>query len=188
VQNGDDAYIFRVTAADPSHTAPLDDVRDRVINDWKLARAYDMALGAAQATLLTAQTDGLQSAANSVGRPQLLTTHEFNAEDVKAMGEKAAIAPMKLKARSAIDIASAAEDLLTTPGDQGHRAASLVELHGDATVAIIDVDNAVPEASDKFQDSKDLADEQGSDLVRKLCAYDAVAARLKYIPTPDNGK
>ena len=44
-------------------------------------------------------------------------TDPFNAESVKSSGEEAKVPPLKLKAISATDLASAAEDLLTAlPG------------------------------------------------------------------------
>ena len=64
----DNAYIFRLTAAEPAHApADLNSVVAQVTKDWKTAQAYELAKAAAQKAFNSAKTLGLSQMAQSSG-------------------------------------------------------------------------------------------------------------------------
>jgi hypothetical protein len=76
----DDVLIARATAADPTHVpATLDEVKDKVAADVKLAAAYDAARKAAQATLDTAKAGKWLTAAAAEQNKKVITTGLFGA-------------------------------------------------------------------------------------------------------------
>lgn len=76
----DDVAIVRATAADPSHIpASLDEVKEKVVADAKLAAAYDAAHKAAQATLDAARSSNKWLATVAAdGKEKVITTGLFS--------------------------------------------------------------------------------------------------------------
>ncbi len=61
-----DVYFFRVIAVDPAHQpASMDEVKDRVEQDWKKNQAYELAKADAKKLLEAARMPGLDVAASS---------------------------------------------------------------------------------------------------------------------------
>jgi hypothetical protein len=76
----EDAIIVRATAADPSHVpAKLDEVKDKVAADVKLAAAYEAAQKSAQALLDAAKGGKWLSAAAAAQNKKVVTTGLFAA-------------------------------------------------------------------------------------------------------------
>jgi hypothetical protein len=77
---GDDLLIARATAADPAHTpASLDEVKEKVTADVKLAAAYDAAKKAAQATLDAVRTGQWLANVAAEEKHKVVTTGLFGA-------------------------------------------------------------------------------------------------------------
>jgi hypothetical protein len=74
--------VARATAADPTHApASLDEVKDKVVADTRLAMAYEKAKQSAQAMVDAAKSGKwLQSVANEQNR-KTITTGSFSAQD-----------------------------------------------------------------------------------------------------------
>ena len=71
-----DVYIFRITAADPSHKPQaMDEVKDQVEHDWRRLQAFELAKADAQKLFDAAKTAGLQSAA---GKRAIITTGPYS--------------------------------------------------------------------------------------------------------------
>lgn len=77
---GEDMLIARATAADPAHVpASLDEVKDKVTADVKLASAYEAAKKAAQATLDAARTGKWLANVAADEKHKVITTGLFGA-------------------------------------------------------------------------------------------------------------
>jgi len=182
-------YFFRLTAADPAHKPPMDQVKDKVLADWKLSAAYDMASDAAHTLLADARDHGLAAAAKAAGNKTVITADPFQPAAILSNSSTIpTIRPLNLKPASARDLAAATQQLLSTPATSNGRPVSLAELPPDALVSVIELNAATPlwtaqnrsvaEAQVIYRGT--IEDE--AQLWSQLCDYGALAQRLDFKP------
>jgi hypothetical protein len=186
-------YFFRITEAEPAHIPPMADVKDKVLSDWKLAAAYDMANDAAHALLADARNRGLAAAAKADGNKTVITTDPFQPASILSnTSAPPTIRPLNFKPTSARELALAAQQLLSTPATSGSRPVNLAELHPDALIAVIELNAATPLWTAQ---NRTLAEaqviyrwttENEADLWSQLCDYGALAQRLDFRPDEGN--
>jgi hypothetical protein len=188
-QTESDFYFFRLTAADPAHVPPMEQVKDTVLADWKLSAAYDMASDAAHALLADARDHGLAAAAKAAGNKTVITSDAFQpAAILNNTSTIPSIRPLNLKPASVRDLAGATQQLLSTPPAASGRPVSLAELLPDALVSIIELNAATPLWTPQ---NRSLAEAQviyrgtiddEAQLWSQLCDYGALAQRLDFRP------
>lgn len=197
----------RVTAADASHEpASLDEVKAKLIEDVKLAAAYEKAKNAAQAAVDAANTGKwLQSIANQQNK-KLITTGLFSAQasfvtnyELKGQSEKAFVqAAMKLLAsapRSGEAVRPPATTQSTTrpttapvPMSFREHPVGLIELPAEGKVLAAEVDQLKP---NWYRENESLRDASLASSLRSLDErylrngwfnYNNLCARLGYNP------
>jgi len=188
-QTESDFYFFRLTAADPAHVPPMDQVKDKVLADWKLSGAYDMASDAAHALSADARDHGLAAAAKSAGNKAVITTDAFQPAAILTNSSTIpSIRPLNLKPASVRDLAAATQQLLSTPAAASGRPVSLAELLPDALVSVIELNAATPLWTPQ---NRSLAEAQviyrgtiddEAQLWSQLCDFGALAQRLDFKP------
>lgn len=187
-QTGSDYYFFRISAADPAHVPPMADVKDKVLADWKLSGAYDMANDAAHALLTDARNRGLPAAAKSAGRSIVMTEPFQPTRVLDDTSSIPTIRPLNLKGTSARDLAAATQELLSASPTSGTHPLSVAELPPDAVIAVIQLDAATPLWT---SENRNLAEsqliyrgsmEEKSELWAQLCDYGALAERMDFRP------
>jgi hypothetical protein len=181
-------FIFRVTGYDPAHTAPLADVRDKVIADFKLAGAYAKAQAAAQKLADAAGKSGLETAAIAAGWPAPIETDPFVPSLIQSGQRGALISPLNLSQDSVFSLAAQSLELLSLPTMGDRKPLQVAPLPADALVAVIELNSAIPtlQSTDQAIYQARLMAEitqqtQGIFLAR-LCSFDEVSHRLDYVP------
>jgi hypothetical protein len=166
-------------------------VKDKVLADWKLSAAYDLASEAAHALLGASRTGGLASAAKSVANKSVITTEPFQpAAILNDTSSVPVIRPLNLKPGSARDLAAATQELLSAPATSASHPVSIAELPPDAVVSVIELDAAVPlwtpqdRSMAEAQLIYDATRQSEGDLWAGLCDYGALADRLDFKPDP----
>jgi len=188
-QTQSDYYFFRISAVDPAHVPPMADVKERVLADWKLSAAYDMANDAAHALLGDARTRGMAAAAKSAANQPIVMTEPFQPEMIlNNSSSLPTIRPLNLKPGSVRDLAMATQELLSAPAAAGNHPLAVTELPPDAVVSVIELNAATPLWTSQNRSLAEAQiiyrgtiDEQ-SDLWSKLCDYGALAERLDFKP------
>jgi hypothetical protein len=137
-------YVFRISGSDPSHTPPLADVKDQVIADWKISAAYDKALDAGRALLAAANHSGLDPAAAAARRPLPIQTDLFDPQLIISGRSAPVISPLILSPDSARELATVAQQLLSTSPAANGRPQLLSPLYADRTVAVLELYQARP--------------------------------------------
>jgi hypothetical protein len=149
-------YIFRLTAMDPSHTPPLDQVRKDVNEDIRLTRAWNSAIAAADKLAALAKTQGLESASHQMDpNPIVLTTGFFNPGNP---GDS--IQGLALPATALQRMAVAARDLIarqTPAAEHGVISVQLPEVHQVAVVELKATRADWQDASDRQMRQSELA-------------------------------
>ncbi|MGA3068367.1 MAG: hypothetical protein ABSF29_16105 [Tepidisphaeraceae bacterium] len=186
------SFIFRISDFDASHTAPLAEVRDKVISDWKLTEAYKLALAAANNALADAQKRGFAAAAASAadnGGTSVITTDLFRPAQIVADPTKGyGIMPLRLRVESVVQLAVDSQKLLSSPPAPDGRPVDVAELWPDALVALVQLEQAMPMwdasaagAADSLAYEQALHNERAQ-MINELCSYDSAAQRLNYKP------
>ncbi|MGD0140346.1 MAG: hypothetical protein ABSD28_15860 [Tepidisphaeraceae bacterium] len=137
-------YVFRISGSDPSHTPPLADVKEQVIADWKISAAYAKALDAGRALLAAANHSGLDSAAAAAKRPLPIQTDLFDPQLIVSGRSAPVISPLILSPDSARELATVAQQLLSTSPAANGRPQLLSPLYADRTVAVLELYQARP--------------------------------------------
>jgi hypothetical protein len=144
VRRGENVYIFRISGTDPSHVPPLADVKDQVVADWKISAAYAKALDAGHSLFAAAKRSGLDPAAAAAKLPPPIQTDPFDPQLIASGRSAAAISPLILSPDSARELATVAQQLLSTPlSASGHRQL-LTQLYADRAVAVLELYEAKP--------------------------------------------
>jgi len=181
-------FFFRLTALDPSHPAPLADVRDQVVKDLQTQQAWDMAKKDADQFLTDARQSGMLTARNqSVRAPSPMVTtglfmlgHDANTEDF--------IPRYGVSGDSGMLIKQAAVQALTDKA-AGKPPIEEVPLPDQQKVAIIELTQSFP----TWSNDQDKIDEEYSDLgLQELplllqaewAKYDDLLARMKFKLAP----
>lgn len=174
------AYLFRLTAAQPPHAPPeVAPVAKQIEADWKLAQAYDQAMEAAQKAYASAKTVGISQAARNAGLQPISTPlfQPTRAQEIPGypLGNPAA-QQMALKAAS---------DLLAqaTPSDK--HPDSLVPLPSALRVAVMELAAAQlpqPEWIVQFGVTRNQQMEQVERLAADWFNYDLILTRTGYKP------
>jgi hypothetical protein len=182
------AYIYRISGSDPSHTAPLADAKDQVISDWKINSAYQKALDVSRQLLASAQKQGLDAAAAEAHLSSPITTDLFDPNTVLSGRTPASIPPLQLTPDSARELAGAAVQLLTTaPGATG-RQQLLAELYADRIASVIELHEARPiwDSQTKslftMEIVSELRQQERMSLNAQVSTAEAVSNRLGYQP------
>jgi hypothetical protein len=178
--SSDNVYFFRVTARDPAHAPPLSQQMAQVQADYRLSAGYDAAVKAAKKLLENAQTKRLVAAAKADNRP-VITPFPFQPGDF--------ITGYQLKSDSQSELGRKAEELLTQASSQNPHPLAVVELPADQKVAAIQLLGVVSHIpSDQMYlleltrtrlEAQRLREQVSHDFFN----YDAVKARLDYVPT-----
>ncbi len=181
-------YVFRISGSDPAHTPPLADVKQQVVDDWKINAAYAKALEAGHLLLSSAQRQGLDAAAAEAHLSSPIVTDPFNPSAVLSDNAPPTIAPLNLTPDSARELASAALQLLTTAPGGDNRPQLLAQLYADRIVPVIELYQAKPvwDSQDKSLITMSLMErlrqEQRMPLEAQLCTLQAVSDRVGYLP------
>jgi hypothetical protein len=176
----DNAYIFRLTAAEPAHApADLNSVVAQVTKDWKTAQAYELAKAAAQKAFNSAKTLGLSQMAQSSG-VLMVSTGQF----APRSGRPIPNYPLSDQAAQT-KLGEAAQKLLEEATPDDRHPQSLVELPSAQRVVIAELGAAQLEYPE--QDCRqEVVRMQRQEAQQKLAAdwfsYDAVVNRMKYKP------
>ena len=186
-------YIFRASAVDASDPPSLDDVRTKVVADFKLSTAYDLALKAAHASFDETQKLGLKAAADATGH-SIITTDLFNPTDVNSDTNKTpSIPPLNLKPESARRLAGAGHSLVSAPLAADGKPVALAELYPDATAAVIELKSSQPiwpghnPGPYEGQIIYDATTQLEKELQVSFCDYQSVAARVNFKSTNEGG-
>jgi hypothetical protein len=186
IRAGDNVYVFRISGTDPSHTLPLADVKDQVIADWKISTAYAKALDAGHLLLAAANRSGLDPAAAAAKLPPPIVTDPFDPQQIISPRSVAVISPMILSSDSARELATVAQQLLSTPLSAGGHRQLLSQLYADRTVAVLELYAANPiwNAQNKPQFAQEtieaLREGHCARLETDLFTAQAVADRVGY--------
>ncbi len=172
-------YIFRVTAADPSHPAQnLDTVKDKIVADLLAAEKYKLALDAANQARESASQSGLQNATDKA-----ITTTAFFGSNATG-----AIAGVALPEAARSTFVQGAFDLLAVPpADSGERIA-LIELPPIGKILLAEL--ADIKSTWRSSDTHLASAYVTSQLIRELeqafafewYDYESVKERLHYQP------
>jgi hypothetical protein len=174
------AYVFRLTAAQPAHPpADFTTIARQLEHDWKLAQAYDQAKQAAQKAFDSAKVVGLPQAARTAGQ-NVITTEYFSPRQVQEVPSY----PLTNPAASH-ELLAAAEELIThaTPADK--QPAKLVELPGVQRVVVMElagVQLAAPEWFAQLQVTEGQQQERLEKLAQEWFSYDKIVSRTDYKP------
>jgi hypothetical protein len=182
--HGQDSYIFRISQFDPSHTPALDEVRDKVISDCKLAAAYKLALAAAKNLLADAQKRPWDVA--TAGMPVITTDLFRPAEIIAQPMQNSGISPLKLGQQGIYFLAKEAQGLVTAaPGSDG-RPVAVAEIWSSAIASVIHLQQASPMWNPSTPGMADLGAfrysmrDSGTQLVTQLCTKDAASQRVNF--------
>ncbi|MDP9174222.1 MAG: hypothetical protein M3O30_10205 [Planctomycetota bacterium] len=187
---GRNFYFFRISDIDPAHTLPMDEVKDRVVSDWKTAAGYDQALSAAHALATEAQERGLRDAAAPAGN-LFLTTQAFAPRAIyEGRPESATISPLNIHPESARELARASQNLINMPAGKLGRPVDVAQLYPDAIAAVIELNSAMPQWTPEENGlalgvfSERLRETEMGKLLPDFCNYEKVAQRLNFKPDP----
>lgn len=179
------AYLFRLTAAQPPHAPPdMAPVAERVAADWRVQQAYDQAKQAAQKLLDAAKAIGLAQAARNGGI------------DVQSIGpfsppghEPIPGYPLDAVARN--QLGDAADKLIKSATPQDEHPVRLVELPTAQRVAVAQLAATSLRTSRLNAQMMATAYEQQvrfRPLADDYFSYDNVVARLQYKQTQSGAK
>jgi hypothetical protein len=174
----ENAYIFRLTAAQPAHApADLSSIVAQVTKDWKTAQAYELAKQAAQKLADSAKSIGLAQAARGIGA-QVVTTDKFaprSGSPIPGYPLTDTAAQMNLDQASGKLLAQA------TPSEQ--HPAMLVELPTAQRVVVAELGSAqlmAPEWYVQLQVTETQRQMARQKLADDWFSYNAVVSRMGY--------
>lgn len=132
-------YIVRVTETrKQSMPESIDEVKDQVVADWKLAQAYDLARKAAEDAVSQAKTVGsLQSVANSLNKPMRTLD---NVSPIPTSVAKLGLNPVSAQSL----ISDLYEKLLIGAASESHPR-TVIELPRDVKVLTVELEKIRPE-------------------------------------------
>jgi len=146
----DGYYVFRLSAMDPAHLPPLDEVRKQVIADIQTQIAWDAITTRAAKFRDVAKTAGVEAAAHDlIPAPKVITTDFFNPAQISSNGDK--IPGMVLQPASARSLAQQSVQLLTTPPTETSHDVLEADLPLDREIAVIELNQARPQWQDASQ-------------------------------------
>jgi len=196
-------YIFRVLETEPSHPAEsLAEVRERVVEDVKLLKAYGLIKRNAEQYVQSAREKGLEDFAGTISEEtQVQTIEAFSRRDVNPQVSPEPVVPdLPVVGRSeqfvdgvfalaaAIDQAGALE---AVPEDQRIGA---VPVDRQLTVYITKITDYVPVTSDQFAQFRpfygQFLEQEDMLYVRRQgvnpFSLDALATRVGYTPADED--
>lgn len=174
------AYVFRLTAAKAAHAPPsVAAVLPQVVQDWRLAQAYDQAKEAAEKTFASAKAVGLSQAARTAGQTVTATPlfPPQHAQDIPGYRLP--------NPGAAQELLAAASDLVSqaTPSDK--HPDKLVELPAALRAVILEL-AAVQLDAPQWQAQLSVSGSQRLSRLQKLASdwftYDNVLSRTGYKP------
>jgi len=173
-------YVFRIVQRDPAHTPPLKDISGQVAADVQATHSYQAALGAAKG-LLEASRKHLLSAVAGLQNIPVSTTPRPFAPGSEIPGYTAST-----------DITSAlgrrAGELLREASAEDPHPLALVELPADKKVLVVQlIDVAARITPDdlyfiQLVRTRQEGAQVRTDITAHYFSYDAVKARLNYVP------
>jgi hypothetical protein len=171
-------YVFRITAADPSHKpASFNEVRPQVEMDWKRAQAYQLAKEDAQKLLEAARAEEIEKVA---GDHKVIQTDEYFMQS-RAIGNylvTSASLPEFIKQTFA----------MITPllSHQSERPVTLVEMPADGKVAVAELVYVDSTIKDEMQQiareffGRQIQQQYQLALADAWFNHDNLVARLNY--------
>ncbi|MGD0389333.1 MAG: hypothetical protein ABSC42_10305 [Tepidisphaeraceae bacterium] len=190
IRAGENVYVFRISGTDPSHTPPLADVKDQVIADWKISAAYAKALDAARSLFAAANKNGLDTAAAAAKLSLPIQTDLFDPQLIASGRSAPVISPLILSPDSARELATIAQQLLSTSPAANGRPQLLSQLYADRTVVVLELYQAKPvwdsQTKPLFSQRiiEQLTQAQCASLEMGLFTAQAVADRVGYHAEP----
>ena len=174
----DNAYIFRLTAANPAHPpANISEVAQQVEHDWRVAQAYDLARQAAQKLLDSSKSVGLSQAARTSSL-QLVTTGEFAPNTARSIPNY----PLTdTTARE--DLGKGAQKLLEQASESDKHPEGLIELPTAQRVVVAELAGAQLAFPEWFAQMEVVSSEQqqrAQKLADEWFSYNSVVSRLAY--------
>jgi len=140
----DNAYLFRLTGAKPSHKPTnVSDVQGKIEEDLKLKAAFELAKADAKKVLQAATVTTLQQAASLSSRP-VLTSGAFSKSDA-LYGGAVSIPNYTVSARSNLLFVNGAYELLRDASRSGKQnPVRIVELPADGKVVVAELQSVRP--------------------------------------------
>ncbi len=174
-----DAYIFRVIAGDPSHQpASVDEVKDRVEQDWKKMQAWELAKTDAKKLLEAAREPGLEAASSD----RKVMTTSFYSSDPRIPIENYTISTTAQR-----EFVKDTFGLLSVLAQKDHpRPIALIEMPIDGKIAVAELiavdSNLSPEMVDfaKNYMSSQFAEPYQMSVLQSWFDYDSIVERLGY--------
>jgi hypothetical protein len=182
VDESQNVYVFRITAADPAHKpASLDEVRQQVEQDKRKAQAMELAKSAATKLLEAARAKGLADAVASgaAGDRKLVMTGFYT------IGSPGGIPAYNLSADAQATFIRGTYDVVgVLTKNDGTRPLALVELPADSKVSVaevIAVEQMLTPLDLQNQIAPELRRGYMQFMLRDWFDFDAVVARLGYV-------
>lgn len=174
------AYVFRLSAAEPAHAPPdMAPLADQVARDWRLAQAYDQAKQAAQKLLDAAKAVGLSQAART-GSLTVISAGPFSPQSTES------IPGYSLPDRvSREQLGAAAANLLKEASVQDPHPIDLVELPVARRVIVAELGSATLPTFQwlaQLRASGFAHQERFRKLADEWFSYDRVVSRMHYVP------
>lgn len=181
-------YVFRLTASDKARKPTgLDEVKEQVEKDWRLAQSMKLAGEAADAFLAAAKEKGFATTAQASKKP-FLTSDYFNRRSQVIMG-------LHLVDDAAVGrFVSEAATLLAMKSKDDAKPVAVLALPRDGRVFVAQLEDLKAQLT---SDVVPLASQEvGDQLVRELqnlfstqwYDYQNVVKRVKYIPAKSEGE
>lgn len=174
------AYIFRLTAAEPSHP-PKDmaPIAKQVEHDWRLAQAYELAKQAAQKLLDASKSVGLAQAART-GSLRMITTGDFSPSGSRPIPNY----PLTDTAARQ-DFGQGAQKLLDQLSESDKHPEGLIELPTVQRALVAELAGAqlaFPEWLAQLEITATQRQQQMEKLAGDWFSYESVVSRLGYKP------
>ena len=185
IDSAKNAYVFRLTAAEPAH-APGDmtPLLAQVTKDWRTAKAYEMAKEAATKLAASAKTAGLAQAARTAG-VTMITTGPISPRSPRA------IQGYLLTDNTALqDLGKAATKLLEQASQEDPHPSTEFELPTVQRTGVAELATAqleFPEAQVQYEVVVNQRQTNMTRLAAEYFSYDNVVGRLNYKAEPKAG-
>ena len=180
------AYVFRLTAAEPPHAPPdISPVARQVEEDWKLAQAYDKADGDARKLLEASKSVGLPQAARAESRQMITATAGPFVEQYEWMRQFERVNGYDPKdAQANEELVKAVKQLLATASSADRHPEALVELPTARRAVVLELADAhlmLPDLADAQEHAvQQERSRQIQPILSDWFTYDNVVARLGY--------
>jgi hypothetical protein len=179
------AYVFRLTAAEPAHAPPdMTPLLAQVTKDWRTAQAYELAKQAAAGLAASAKSLGLAQASRTAGLT-IVTTGPFSPRSPRNIQGY-----LLTDATALQDLGKAAHKLLEQASVDDKHPSVEFELPTVLRTGVAELASAqleLPEAQVQYEVVASQRQTNMVKLAEDWFAYDAVVERLNYKAEPKAG-